>query len=51
MAEVKNHPLNFGCGRPLCGLDLPVGESACAVVNAVRESLADAPRITALIRG
>jgi hypothetical protein len=33
MAEVKNHPLNFGCGRPLCGLDLPVGESACADIE------------------
>jgi len=30
MAEIKNYTLNFGCGRPLRGLDFAGAKSACA---------------------
>jgi hypothetical protein len=33
MAEVKNYTLNFGCSRPLRGLDLADAKSACAEVQ------------------
>jgi hypothetical protein len=33
MAEIKNYTLNFGCGRPLRGLDFARAKSACAEVQ------------------
>jgi hypothetical protein len=33
MAEIKNHTLNFGFGRPLRGLDFAAAKSAFAEVE------------------
>jgi hypothetical protein len=33
MAEIKNYTLNFGCGRPLRGLDFAGAKSAFAEVE------------------
>jgi hypothetical protein len=33
MAEIKNYTLNFGCRRPLRGLDFAVAKSAFAEIQ------------------
>jgi hypothetical protein len=33
MAEIKNYTLNFGYGRPLCGLNFANAKLACAEVQ------------------
>jgi hypothetical protein len=33
MAEIKNYTLDFGCGRPLRGLDFAFAKSASAEVQ------------------
>jgi hypothetical protein len=33
MADIKNDTLNFGCGRPLCGLDFAGAKSAFAEIE------------------
>ena len=41
MAEIKNYTLNFGSGRPLCGLDFAAAKSACTEIqraNKTREA-------------
>jgi hypothetical protein len=35
MAENKNYTLNFGFGRPLCGLNLACAKLACAEVQRI----------------
>lgn len=33
MADIKNYTLNFGCGRPLCGLNLADAKLAFAEIE------------------